>query len=189
MIRINLLPSTARKKKTKPMPAYLFGAVAALLGSILIFVGVSYYFNGQITEKNARIAANTAKLKELEAKIKEVKDFEALNKKFMDRKKVIEELTANQSLPVRILDEMAMRLTEGVWLTSMSLANNKINVQGIGFSNSDIVNFIQSLKSSALFTDVVLQGTQRQEQQGVETYTFNIVFTVNPAGAAVPAGG
>ncbi|MFC1769684.1 PilN domain-containing protein [Nitrospirota bacterium] len=180
MIRINLIP-TKRRKKSKPMPMYLIGMVASLLGGLVIFFAVSMYMNSKLDELDARKKTNEQKIKELNKKIKEVKDFEALNKKFIDRKKVIEDLTKNQSLPVRVLDEISLKLTEGVWLVSVNIANNRVSISGVGFSNSDIVNYVQSMKKSELFTSVVLHGTVKQAGSGgvgVDTFSFNISFQI-----------
>ena len=65
------------------------------------------------TEKildSARAAEKDFKhrLEELNKKIAEVKDYEKRNQIFLERKKIIEELRANQSLPVKVLDESCL---------------------------------------------------------------------------------
>jgi Tfp pilus assembly protein PilN len=84
----------------------------------------------------------------------------------------------NQSLPVRILDEISTRLTDGVWLQSMSISGNNLRIGGTGFKNTDIVSFVQSLKNSDLFTNVNLLGTVRKMEGTAETYTFNMTLEV-----------
>lgn len=177
MIKINLIP-VKRRKKPKPVPPFLV-AMALLL--VLSGVAVAYYNSykaDQIQELETRKKASEQKLKELEQRVQEVKNFESLNAQVSQRKQIIEQLTKNQSMPVRVLDEMSKRLTDGVWLKSMSITGNKISLSGVGFSNTDIVSFVQNLKASELFTNVELKGTTRQMVGEVETYGFSMVLEV-----------
>ncbi|MCK4910657.1 MAG: PilN domain-containing protein [Thermodesulfovibrionales bacterium] len=177
MIRINLLP-TKRKKKTQPVATYLVTAGVVTLVFIALAFFANSYMGSRIDDLEATSAQNKRLLVELDKKIKEVKDFEAINKKFMDRKKVIEELTAGQSLPVRILDELSMKLTDGVWLKTLSIKNEKVSLAAMGFNNSEIVDFVQDLKGSELFKEVVLLGTTKAVIDDVEVFNFNISFVV-----------
>jgi type IV pilus assembly protein PilN len=177
MIKINLIP-VKRKKKAKPVPPFLVAAVLLLL---LSGIGVLFAYKSiaaTVTDLENQKKANAEKLKELEKKVAEVKNFENLNKQVAQRKNIIEQLTKNQSIPVRILDEMSNSLTDGIWFTSMNITGKRITISGIGFSNTDIVTFVQSLKASDFFDDVNLQGTSRKLQGTVETYTFNLTVEV-----------
>lgn len=177
MIKINLIPV---KRKAKPKPVPFFMVVMALLLGVSL-AGVVLYtksVNAEIKSLEDQKQANAQKLKELEQKVKEVKNYESLNAQVAQRKQIIEQLTKNQSLPVRILDEMSTRLTDGVWLQSMSISGNQLRIGGTGFKNTDIVSFVQSLKNSDLFTNVNLLGTARRMEGRVETYTFNLTLEV-----------
>lgn len=178
MIKINLLP-TKRKKKPTPVPMFIV-AMAFLVVFAVIASGYAVYFlNSKIKDLEAQKRANQNKIAELNKKIEEVKGFEQRNKVFMERKKIIEELTMNQSLPVRVLDEISRRLTDGIWLDALKISRGGISISGDGFSNSDIVTYVQSLKGSSLFTNVVLLGTTRTEISGVTVYKFNINFDLS----------
>lgn len=177
MIKINLLPYKKKKKKPKPLPGFL------ITGSLLLVVSVSvgmiynfYFLKSKIADLENRKAENAKKVAQLGERIKEVQDFVGLNKTFTDRKNIIESLRKNQNLPVRILDEMSSRLTEGIWLTTMTIDNLNINIDGVGFSNPDIVTFVQHLKASPLFTEVYLHGTAKSSAEGVEVFTFKITL-------------
>ncbi len=177
MIKINLIP-VKRKKKAKPVPPFLIAVVLLLL---LSGIGVLIAYKSTVatvTDLANQKKANAERLKYLEKKVEEVKNFENLNKQVTQRKDIIEQLTENQSIPVRILDEMSTRLTDGIWFTSMNITGKRITISGVGFSNTDIVTFVQSLKTSDFFDNVTLQGTSRQMKGTVETYTFNLIVEV-----------
>ena len=177
MIKINLIP-VKRKKKAKPVPPFLIAAVLILL---LSGIGVLFAYKSiaaTVTDLENQKKANAVKLKELEKKVKEVKNFENLNKQVTQRKDIIEQLTKNQSIPVRILDEISTRLTDGIWFTSMNITGTRITIAGVGFSNTDIVTFVQSLKASTFFNNIDLKGTSRKMKDTVETYTFSMTLEV-----------
>ncbi|GAB4390953.1 MAG: PilN domain-containing protein [Thermodesulfovibrionales bacterium] len=177
MIKINLLP-VKRKKKPKPVPPFLIVGVLLLTLSVIALITYSYVLGSKIEDLEVQKAANAEKIAKLNEKLKEVKDFERLNQRYKERQAIIEQLTRNQSIPVRILDEMNRRLTDGVWLSSMSISGEKISLDGVGFSNSDIVAFVQNLKESELFADVVLLETRQTGKEKVELYSFRINLQV-----------
>lgn len=177
MIRINLIP-TKRKKKAKPMATYLVTAALVTIGFIALSFFVNTYMSSRIKDLEEKSVENKKLLAQLEEKIKEVKNFEAINKKFSDRKKVIEDLTEGQSLPVRILDTLSMSLTDGIWITSLSIQKGKVSLSGYGFNNNEIVDFISSMKNTDLFKNVVLQNTTKQAIQSVEVFIFKASFSV-----------
>lgn len=177
MIKVNLLP-LQRRKKPKPVPTFLITGVLLLTVSIILSLYVAYFFKTKITDLQARKTENAQKITRLNETVKEVKDFEALNKKFTERKDIIEQLTKNQSVPVRILDELSVRLTEGVWFNTMDISGGKIQISGVGFSNFDIVSFVQALKQSEFFKEVTLKGTTKTSVGGTDAYNFRITLQV-----------
>jgi type IV pilus assembly protein PilN len=177
MIRINLLP-TKRKKKAKPIPTFLVAGVVFLVISLAVSFFAMYFMNRWISDLEAQKKSNEQKLAQLQERMNEVKKFENLNRTFQQRKQIIEELTKNQSIPVRILDQVARSLTDGVWITGMNISGTGITIKGMGFSNPDIVTYVQSLKDMELFTEVVLHGTSRGAVEGVEVYNFSVSFKV-----------
>jgi type IV pilus assembly protein PilN len=177
MIKINLLP-TKRKKKAKPIPTFIVVTVILLVLSVTGSLYANSFMKNKIDALKEQKKDNAKKMDELKLKMEEVTKFENLNNTFQSRKKIIDDLTKNQSLPVRILDEVSITLSEGVWITGMSISRGMIQISGVGFSNSEIVAYIQGLKESKLFSGVKLHGTSRSSEDGVETYTFTVSFTV-----------
>lgn len=177
MIKVNLLPVKKRKKQ-KPLPTFLIAMVFATLaaGAILAYLVVS--FSGHVSEKKAKVSGNDAKIKELKLKIKDVEDFEKRNADFKKRKEIIEQLGKNKTLTVKILDEIDKLLPSGVWLVSLDVAGNKINLSCTAFTNSDVVNYVDNLKLSKLFTDVYLQESVQAQVSGYSVYNFRLTFKV-----------
>ncbi len=177
MIKVNLIP-LKRKKKAKPVPTFLiigiFVTIAALFISGLFFYRASRIY----ADTKAQHLANENRLAELKEKIKAVENFEQLNKTFEQRNNIIEQLSKNKSVPVILLDEVSKLLPIGVWLDRMTVAGNTIKLNGYGFTNSDIVSFVNNIKASDTFTNVYLNQSKGMEVDTVPLYQFAITFTI-----------
>lgn len=178
MIRINLAPLKRKRKKPRPIPSYLAAAVILLIFAVIFTVYLNYYMKARIKSLDAQKEANRIKIAQLQDKIKEVKNFEALNAKYTSRKEIIEELKQNQSRPVKVMDELSTRLTDGVWITSLDISRTDVSLSGMGFTNDDVVTFVQTLKASQLFSDVYLHGTSQANSEGYTVYIFQISMKV-----------
>jgi len=177
MIRINLIPAK-KKKKAKPVPKFVIALVVlTLISAVASWLAVSYY-NGKISDLQNQKRSNEAKIAELKKKIEEVEGYEERNRIFQERRKLIEELTKNVSLPAKVLDELAARLTQGVWVTAISISRNSISISGVGFSNSDIVDYIESLKASPMFEGVMLGGTTSATISQTNVYNFTLKMNI-----------
>jgi type IV pilus assembly protein PilN len=175
MIKVNLLP-IKRKKKAKPLPSFLIATVIVTVIVCIIMAYLSFFYSSRLSSRKAQFATNEKKIAELKAKIKAVEDFEQRNKTFKQRNDIIEQLSKNKSVPVKILDEISVLLPTGVWLQSLTVTNVGINLEGYGFTNPDIVIFVDHLKASTTFTDVYLQESRSVEIEKVPAYMFKLSF-------------
>lgn len=179
MIRINLLP-VARKRKKKPKPIPSFVVIGVLL-SLFAAIGVAYamfYLKNRISSLEIEKKNNEKEIAELNKKLKDVENFEKLNKSFKERKEIIEKLRKDQSFPVKILNEVSKALPPGVWLTNLSYGGDSVSLEGYGFTNDDVVSYVDGLKRSELFTDVYLHETKLTNIEKVSVYQFRISFKV-----------
>jgi len=187
MIRINLLP-TKRKKKAKPMPMYLVYSGFALAASLFVLFFFNSYMNSRIKALETDKTNKQAELKKLEELIKHVKDFEAKKADLERRINVILGIAEKKPIASMLLDEMSKRLTEGIWLTSVTFKTDKVKIAGMGFNNADIVSYVEHLKdtgdrkiypnSNMVFSNVKLHGTQKSKLQKQTVYSFTISFTI-----------
>jgi type IV pilus assembly protein PilN len=174
MIKVNLLPFK-RKKKQKPLPGFLIATVILTFIVCIIMAYLAFFFSTKLSEKKNRFAVNERKIAELKEQIKAVDEFEQRNKMFKDRNDVIEQLGKNKSVPVRILSEIASLIPKGIWLQTMSVTGtNSISMDGYGFTNSEIVAYVENLKASPLFTEVYLQESKSMEMEKISVYMFKL---------------
>lgn len=177
MIKINLLP-VKRKKKAKPLPTFLLSTIGVTVLAVAISLYLIYFFNARLSERKATVARNDAKIKELQEKIKAADEYEKKNAVVLEHNKVIEELTRNRSVPVKILDTISTQLPVGVWINNLDVKGGVINLSCVAFTNTDVVNYVNNLKNAPLFADVYLIESIQDQIAGIPVYKFKLKFAV-----------
>ncbi|MEW6107800.1 MAG: PilN domain-containing protein [Nitrospirota bacterium] len=177
MIKVNLLP-VKKKKKAKPVPAFLISTILITLIVCAVLAYFIYFFTSRVSIRQAKVRENEQKIQELKEKIKEVEDFEKRNTVFQQRKEIIEQLGKNKTLPVKILSEISALLPVGVWLNTMDVKGTDISLSCTAFTNTDVVNYVNNLKNSNLFTDIYLQESIQSPTSGFSLYSFKLTFKV-----------
>ena len=193
MIKINLVsegrrPVVARKaKEALGMGESSLGeillVVFAVLG-LLAIAGTWWYLRSEIQERDALIAEAQREVDELALVLQEVEEFKAKKAELEHKINVINELKAKQWGPVRIMDQVSRSLPELLWLDSLTLRGNTIDVRGRAFNTNQIATFIENLNKVPEFQEPQLRETSKVQ----EIYQFNITFNVSPP-AVEPIGG
>jgi len=176
MIRINLLP-TRRKKVVVLPPSLIYGAIGAVI-VIILLVAYTIYLNSKISSINQQVIAKQQRLNQMKAKLKEVENYERDNAEFRKKTQIIERLRSNQAVPLRLLDEVSERLPKGVWLTLLENRSNSVSIEGFAFSNSDLVAYVQNLKTSKYFENVELIESRQTEIDKFSVYKFKLTFRI-----------
>ena len=181
MIKINLLPEAARKvkkKKSKGPSTYILLLSIIPVATLLIMGGATYYLKSEVSKLRDLSESNKAVVASLAKKISEVKKYEQINKDLEQRSKLIETLRKSQSIPVWILDHISSVIPEGVWLSSLTYIGDAISMEGVAYTNQDVVTYVDNLKRSANITDVYLEETRESEVEKVKVYRFKLNFKV-----------
>jgi len=191
MIRINLL-GQARPKATKstvPVEGamQLIMAMVALAAAFVVLGIIYYQQNNELNKTEARITALKAEKASLQQVKQDVDRFESQKATLQQRIDVIEDLQKNRSGGQDLLQMVAntvVRVDE-LWLTSLNRTGNSIDVQGEAGSIDAVANFITQMKRSGYFDNVEIKDAKENDiRPGVETYSFSMSATINPAGIA-----
>ena len=177
MVRVNLL-AVKRKKKAKPLPTFVISAVLITVVAGCVLAYLAFYFSTKLRAAQQRFEVNKTRIAELKEKIKEVENFEKLNKTIDEKNKIIEQLRRNQNIPVMMLDEISAKLPKGVWLSSLTVSGGGGNMEGFGFTNSDVVAYVDNLKGSKMLLDIFLQESRQAEVDKIPLYQFKLTFRV-----------
>lgn len=190
MIRINLLAGDKPEGKKKAAAAP--GAVQAYMilalfagGAALISSGLWWVKTTNIKELEEKTAAAKKRQSELQAIKVQVEQFER-RKRILDAKvKLIEQLKAQQSGPVHMLDEISKSLPDFVWLTSLDQAGPRIVMSGESNGLTAVADFIQNLQRSGWFPRVDLVSSQ--ETNNVVQFQVSAEFHPQAPPAIAPA--
>jgi type IV pilus assembly protein PilN len=147
MIRINLLPHREERRKRQNIQiAVLAGLTLGL--AVLIVGAVHIAINGQIDYQIGRNNYLKKEIAVLDKQIEEIKRLKEQTQQLLARKKVVEALQVNRSDTVHVLDQLARRMPEGVYLKSVKQAGPKITLVGYAQSNARVSTLMRTLEDS-----------------------------------------
>jgi type IV pilus assembly protein PilN len=144
MIRINLLPVRAvKKREIGKQILILYGAVL-VLGGVLNFLW--YQDRAAEEQRNKdRIAQTQQRINELEKVIGEVNNINKRKKEVEEKLKVLETLRKGRSGPVRMMDALATATPKKVWVKEFDEKSNLVKLTGSAVSHDDVAEFMRSL--------------------------------------------
>ncbi len=179
MIKINLLPT-----KRKPAKKMTELQQQLILGVLLLTVtvgGLAFFWITLTTHAaNLQKQVNTAKatVADQKKKLEKVANVEAVKKTVLEKIAIIEQLKKNQSGPVKLLDKVSRALPKGLNLTSLSENAGLLHIEGLAFTNNEVVRFIDNLKAEPFFSDVVLLESKQARFENTDVYQYKLQFKV-----------
>ncbi len=200
MIRINLLGAPKPKAKRTgpaitvlpsegPNPVLLFVIAISMAMVASLYIGHGYDVESQkIQQQIKKEEADALRLAAIKSRFEERQKEAA---EYQNRVKVIDDLRANQSGPVNLLDTVGTTInaTDEVWLSSMSDAGTEINVQGIALSANAVANLMTNLTKSGYFKTVEIKETYQDEGvKNMQAFNFILVCQKLIAKPVTPAG-
>ena len=177
MIRINLLPFRAARKKENVRRQISIFSLSVFFVAIALF-----YYNlvlaNQVQALEDGISKTRVELKRYDAINKEIKILQKKLKVLRQKRKVIEDLDASREDAVRLLHKMTEVMVPGrMWLTSFSAMGNGVKLSGTAIDNKTVADFMTNLQKVEQFSDVNLKQTSKQAfQSGVFFKSFSINF-------------
>jgi type IV pilus assembly protein PilN len=197
LIRINLLTearAAAARKKTAFLPSgarlnnlILLGGVAAGLLYIGIMALTLTSKSRHLDEDIARANEEVARLKSI---IDEVKGYEQKKASLEAKIQLINNLKTNQRGPVRLMDEISKALPDLVWLTSVTVTGQDVNLKGRTLSPNAVATYLENIKKSPFFAEPVFRNLGREGgSQSIYTWEMSLTFTNAQALAVAPYPG
>src|SRR5437588_1259984 len=156
MIRINLLPVRAAKKRE-------FGRQQIVLfGLLLVLAAIGNWFwygkvESELTALDQRIAQTRTEIAQLEKTIGEVKSIKDDKKALEDKLKILDTLKRGRTGPVKVLDELATIVPQKVWILEFNEQSSNVSMNGQASSYEDLSTFSKKLKASTHFTNVTIK--------------------------------
>ena len=147
MIRINLLPHRAEKRKAQHIQFIAFSVISIIIGAVIVgFVHVTIM--AQIDNQERRNAYLKKEIVVLDKQIDEIKKLREQTKSLLARKNVVENLQSTRADVVHLMDQMLRILPDGVYLKSLKQSGNKISIVGYAQSNARVSTLMRSIEDS-----------------------------------------
>lgn len=147
MIRINLLPHRQMRRAKRQREFNFMLATAGIAGLTILILGQTYLSNA-ISEQESRNARLNTAITNYDKDLVEIKALKSKITDVIERKKIVENLQANRSQAVILLDEITRKLPEGVILKSIKQQGNDINIVGVADTNARVATLVRNLNSS-----------------------------------------
>ena len=166
MIRINLLPfRAARKKENVRRQVSIF-----LLSFILIIIGVFYYNNwlsNRIKKLEARNQETTKQIGKYDKINKEIAQIKKTLNNLKKKIQVIETLDSGRKNAVNLLESMTeMVIEERMWFTSLNVTGNNVSISGVALDERTIADFMKRLETKGGYANVTLKSLRRKGIKG-----------------------
>lgn len=196
MIKINLLSEGRRPVVARRAKASIdFGGqdpnnvllIAGLVLGAVIAGGWWFKLNQQIQAMDRQIRQARARYEELRPIIEQVEKFKKQNDDLERKVNIIKDLKAKQKGPVTVMDAVSRALPELVWLDSMTVTTNRVDLKGLAFNTNAIASFIENLTAVPEFEEPDPHNI-RVTGRGKEVYSFQMNFGYTPPTAADEEG-
>jgi len=174
MIRINLLPVRAAKKKE----SIRFQLTVAGLATFLVLaVSMAAYLvvASEASSLKGQIASGQQELDQLKKKIGELSKIKEQKRVVEEKLRIITELEANKTGPVKLFQRVSSAMPEKAWIRSLKEDGSVISIDGYAADDEIVADTMRGLERAGL-GNVELDVAQRvmEKETGVEVVSFSI---------------
>jgi type IV pilus assembly protein PilN len=167
MIRINLIATT---KKHANNSGGMLELVVLLLLVMLGAGGVFFWYSSmeeRINRDNVKVTQEKVTIKHLAKATKVLKQFKNKEKELKRQLKIINKLKKSKQGPVRVLDQINVRIPKQVWLTNVSQkGGQRLLLRGIAENNESVAIFLKRLEDSPYFKTDLQQIVRQRYNTG-----------------------
>lgn len=184
MIRINLLPLRAERKKEDARR--LVSTYILTVGLVLLVMGW-WHVAGmrKVARLETQLATNKREVAHFTQVAEQIKVLEAQKAEIDGKLEVIRTLEKSKTGPVHLLDEVAARLpAQRLWLTSLEQAAATLTLKGEALDNESIAAYMRQLAESSYVANVDLLSAEQKERDGAKVMAFSLTCQVSMTGEA-----
>jgi type IV pilus assembly protein PilN len=186
MIKINLLPVEERGRQEDQRSGLWIILGLSSVGAVCLLLLFAYSMQSRALSD---LRGEVATLEALQAKYRPM--IERVNQLTQERREleaklaVIDELDAERSFRVRLLEDLNRKMPRYAWLTKFTESGgSSAEIQGKTFSNLVVSDFMTSLEDSRLYDAVDLSVTKKGEIGEREVVEFRLTASLTKAPAA-----
>lgn len=173
MIKINLLPIRAAKKKETAIQQVIIAGVSV---AVIVIVVLSLYFvkRVQVTEAKNDIKTSNEKINALKTKIGKLEELKTLKEQVKKKLDVLAQLRKNKTGPAQRLASLSELTPEKLWLTNYNESGQEIKISGIAYTEDLIAQYMKSLEGSQDFMAVELLVSEQTVMGDMKLKKFDM---------------
>ncbi|TXF11015.1 PilN domain-containing protein [Pelomicrobium methylotrophicum] len=179
MIRINLLPYRAEKRKARNRQFGVMTMLTASLGVVIWFAGHTV-LSGRIEHQRARNDYLKKEIAVLDKQIAEIKTLKDQIQALLARKEVVEKLQSNRTEVVHLLDQMVRVVPEGVYFTRLKQSGNVLNLVGYAQSSARVSTLMRNIEDSPWLGEPQLVEIKAEQVGNLRLNQFILNFKLTP---------
>jgi type IV pilus assembly protein PilN len=177
MIKINLLPVRATKKKEtakQQLVIFVFSLAAFLV------LATAVYSLELVKIKSAKddIEKSNKEIQRLKTVIGEIDNIKKLQDEVKKKLDVLNRLRQEKTGPAIRLAKLSDATPEKLWLTKYTESSGNVSISGIAFNEELIAVFLRNLQATDEFVNVELQVSEQVELSGVKAKKFDIACSL-----------
>lgn len=186
MPRINLLPWREQERKVRRRE-FGIAAGAAVFAGVVFSFGGQFVYSQLIDAQNEKNNLLKREIVKLDAAIADIQGLENRKQRLVARMEIIEKLQRKRPEIVHQFDELVHTVPDGVYLTQIKQAGNKVEIHGVAQSSTRVSSFMRNIDSSVWMDNPELQvvETAKDSPTGGSSFTM---FT-NTVGVNLEDGG
>ena len=173
--RINLLPwrDIARRQQDRK----ILGISAALWMATVVAVGLTWmWMNSRIDNQTDRNKFLETKIAEVEDEIDEINEIRKQKDDLIARMEIIQQLQGQRPQIVHTFHEVATRIPDGVFLTSMKqVGQNQLVIEGRAESNARVSALMRRMDRSEYFNNPRLDVIEADKVDGISTFKLSVI--------------
>ena len=177
MSNINLLPwreaRALRQKKQFGVMLGIFLAITASLG-----FAADWLVKQQISHQQQRNQRLLQEMTILDAQLGEIRLLKERRKELIDRMQLIEQLQMRRNLPVRLFNQLPSLVPNGVYLNTLALQSNRIDVNGKTEAYGRVASMMRRIDGSGWLSQSQISTIFAADVAPVSLSQFSMMFLV-----------
>ncbi len=173
--KINLLPWRETHRQDTNNQFYIATAICAAIAAGIGFGGYKFAEDKVAFQdkRNQRLQTEIAQLQE---ELKEIEALEETKNNLLARMEIIQQLQGQRPQIVHTFHEIASRIPDGVYMTSMKQVGEKqLEVAGRAESNARVSALMRRMDRSDFFSDPRLEVIEADKTDGISTFKLSVI--------------
>jgi len=176
-IRINLLPHRQMRRARAQKVFATLAAIFAGLGLLVVAAG-QYWISTSQDRQEARNSFLRAEIAKLDKQIAEISQLKEKTQDLLARKEVIESLQINRAETVRLFEELAGTVPDGLYLRGLKQTGDRFTLNGYAQSSARVSTFMRALDASTLFQEPTLVEVKAAQVGGKRLNEFSLIVII-----------